>query len=224
MRNLLKSLTPGAEFLVVIAAAFGVMIVTSLYVAFHPPLAPQQSDVRLLALVIYEAMMLGLLGWFLRVREWTAKRIGLAPAWSDPLVGLGLAVAVYAVYFLAWNALSLMSSPLLRAPDSVQFTAKAIHPLTVAAFVLVNPFYEELFVAGYVIAVLNEKRGAIFAINVSVAIRLLTHLYQGVSGVLTVVPMGLIFGYWLARKNRLWPLVAAHAAMNLAGLWYYMRH
>ena len=56
------------------------------------------------------------------------------------------------------------------------------------------------------------------AVNISAAIRLSYHLYQGVAGVLAVVPVGLLFGVWFARTRRLWPLIVAHAIIDFIGL------
>ena len=50
---------------------------------------------------------------------------------------------------------------------------------------VVNGIFEELFVAGYIITALTPRRGMWMAINVSVVVRLLYHLYQGPIGVLT---------------------------------------
>ena len=82
-------------------------------------------------------------------------------------------------------------------------------------------FFEELFVCGYLISALKEKRGFAMAVNASAALRISYHLYQGTIGVLTIVPMGLIFAYWYARTGRLWPLIVAHATMNLIALMAY---
>ena len=75
---------------------------------------------------------------------------------------------------------------------------------------VVNGIFEELFVAGYIITALREARGMWIAINVSTVVRLLYHLYQGPLGVLTIVPMGLLYGYVYARTRQLWPLIVAH--------------
>lgn len=56
------------------------------------------------------------------------------------------------------------------------------------------------------------------AVNISAAIRLSYHLYQGVAGVLSVVPMGLLFAIWFARTRQLWPLIVAHAIVDFIGL------
>ena len=96
-------------------------------------------------------------------------------------------------------------------------TSLAAEPVLIAIG-SINGLYEELFVAGYVITLLKERRGLWFAVNVSVAIRLMYHLYQGALSVVVIVPMGLILGYWYARKGRLWPLVVAHTLIDLVGM------
>jgi membrane protease YdiL (CAAX protease family) len=82
----------------------------------------------------------------------------------------------------------------------------------------VNGIFEELFVAGYIITALKDARGMWIAINVSMVVRLLYHLYQGPIGVLTIVPMGLLYGYVYARTRQLWPLIFAHVLIDIIGL------
>jgi membrane protease YdiL (CAAX protease family) len=83
---------------------------------------------------------------------------------------------------------------------------------------VVNGTFEELFIAGYAITALRAVRGVWTAINVSTTIRVLYHLYQGPMAFLTIVPMGLLFGYVYARTGRLWPLIVAHVLLDIVGL------
>jgi membrane protease YdiL (CAAX protease family) len=83
---------------------------------------------------------------------------------------------------------------------------------------VVNGIFEELFVAGYIITALVARRGMWMAINVSVVVRLLYHLYQGPIGIMTVVPMGLLYGYVYSRTRQLWPLMVAHVILDVIGL------
>ncbi len=69
---------------------------------------------------------------------------------------------------------------------------------------------------------LKDTRGISFAVNISVAIRLAYHLYQGPAGIINIVPGGLIFAYWFAKTGRLWPVVTAHAIHDLASMWPYV--
>jgi membrane protease YdiL (CAAX protease family) len=223
MRNILKSLPLGAEFTIVVVGAFGLMIAFSLAAMFVPAGATLHSEPRLWRLVSYELGALLILGAFLNLRGWTRERLGLRPRWSDLPVSLGLAGWAYLTYYLGWYLIAYAAPSLLHGARSVPFLS-SVSPWTVAAVTLVNPVFEEVFVSGYVVASLKGVRSPIFAINVSVVIRLLYHLYQGVTAVFAIIPMGLIFAYWFARKGRLWPLIGAHAIMNLLGLVYYLRH
>ena len=224
MRNLLRSLPLGAEFLIVIVMAFGVSIVGSLFTATHPPQGALATEPRLWGLILHETIVLVVLGLFLNARDWTPKRLGLVPKWSDVPWSVVLIAGVYLAFYAAWYGLAFVSPELLHAAAQAKIVSSGVSPATIIAMVLVNPFFEEVFVAGYVITALKGVRSATFAINVSVAIRLMYHLYQGVTGVLAIIPMGLIFGYWFARTGRLWPLIGAHAIMDLVGLLYYLRH
>lgn len=58
---------------------------------------------------------------------------------------------------------------------------------------VVNPIFEEALLCGYIVTALKERRGFWFAVNVSVALRVANHLYQGSMGVLSILPLGLLF-------------------------------
>jgi membrane protease YdiL (CAAX protease family) len=82
----------------------------------------------------------------------------------------------------------------------------------------INGMFEEVFVAGYVITALSRVRGIWTAINVSTVIRLLYHLYQGPLALITIIPLGLIFGHFYVRSRQLWPLILAHILIDIIGL------
>lgn len=56
------------------------------------------------------------------------------------------------------------------------------------------------------------------AVTISVLIRASYHLYQGVPGLIGIVPMGLLFAIWFVRTRQLWPLIVAHALFDFVGL------
>jgi membrane protease YdiL (CAAX protease family) len=95
---------------------------------------------------------------------------------------------------------------------------QVIPATTIVANGMINPLFEEVFVCGYVMTALRKEGHTWFALNASVAIRLLYHLYQGPLGVLSIIPMGLMSGYWYARTGRLWPVIVAHAAMDMLAM------
>lgn len=222
MRNLLKSLPPGAEFIAVIVGAFGISILGSVLALFHVPQAVHTTESSLWAVVVHQAVLVLVLGSFLYIRDWSATRLGLVPRWSDPVWAIGLMAGASAIYYGAWHLVAWLAPQLLHTSAQTALSTSAVSPAAIAAFVLVNPVFEEVFVTGYVISALKDSRGETFAINVSVVIRLLYSLHLGAIGVIATIPMGLVFGYWFARKGRLWPVIGAHALVDVAGLLYYL--
>lgn len=213
MRQIIESLSPRAEFATVMLGAFGMFVMSSITAAFDGgPSAPLTDD-SLLDLVVYEAALLAMLGIFLSVRGWRPADVGLSPTLKDTAIGAVIVLADYMVYIVAWSIYSQFATAGSDLPIS------SLEASNVVLLSLVNGFFEELFVCGYLINAVKKRRSVVFAINVSVAIRLAYHLYQGPIAVPSIVPMGLIFAYWFAKTGRLWPLVVAHALMDLLALW-----
>ncbi|MDE2183378.1 MAG: CPBP family intramembrane metalloprotease [Alphaproteobacteria bacterium] len=209
------------EFAVVVTAAFGWFVAGSLmFFVRHRP--QTHTNATLLALAVYEAGMMLLLGYVLHRRGWSLEKIGLVPGWKDTAIGLGLAVVAFLVPVYAWYLFAAAAPDLARSAAATPFMRPGLSPGVLAAVVLVNPLYEEVFVTGYVMTALEEKHGPAKALNASVAIRLVYHLYQGVRAVITIIPVGLIFGHWYGRTKRLWPLVVAHAVMDFVALSYFL--
>jgi membrane protease YdiL (CAAX protease family) len=105
---------------------------------------------------------------------------------------------------------------------SVRQAANDITLPTLVAASIVNPIYEELFLCGYIVTALKDRVGFWSAVNTSIAIRLVCHLYMGGKAALFILPLGFVFTYYYARSNRLWPLVIAHAVIDALGLLQYL--
>ena len=90
--------------------------------------------------------------------------------------------------------------------------------LTVISASVVNAIFEEVFVCGYIVTIAKDSGRLAAGVNASVAIRLAYHLYEGGAGVMMVVPLGLIFALWFSRTGRLWPVIVAHALIDMAAL------
>jgi CAAX protease family protein len=218
IRRRVQDLSLSAEYSIVLVGALGYFCLGSLVAVLFPRATPPITQAHLVRLLAYESIVLVVLWAFLRVRGWTPKRIGLKANTSDPFIGIGLAIADYAAYITVWwLAVSLGAHPNYAGT----YRELAVHGLalpTVIAASILNPIYEELFVCGYVVTVAKEHNRITAGINISVAIRLLYHLYQGSVGVLGIIPSGLIFALWYARTGRLWPVVVAHALFDVTGL------
>src|SRR5262249_22238370 len=124
------------------------------------------------------------------------------------------------VLFIAWLlwywAIAIVVGVL--APNAAntrpfQFAVTAA-PAAMIAFIVVNSFFEEIIVSGYVITALSAQ-GAALSITASTLLRLLYPLYQGPVASVSVLPVGLLFGavYW--RRRSVWPLIVAHTITNL---------
>ena len=89
----------------------------------------------------------------------------------------------------------LLFEPLF--PDSVALypeeVTETLHPLTAILFSIVNGFYEEVLVVGYVFLALASRYGFNTALTTSTAIRLLYHLYQGPVALIAIIPMGFCY-------------------------------
>lgn len=79
-----------------------------------------------------------------------------------------------------------------------------------------NAWAEEILVGGYLLRSLRRLGvGENRALAISSALRGSYHLYQGFGGFVGNVAMGLLLGRYWQRTGRLWPLVGAHALINI---------
>ncbi len=214
----IRRLTPGVEFLIVITWAFGLTIFTSIVAMGLDPAHVAYTNHSLIGGMV-QAIAIGVvLGWFLKVRGWTLAKIGLGVTMRGTSWGLLLFVLCLALLF-AIRAVAEFSFGLGFSEIVERFPADGkLNMQVVFVSSVVSATFEELFVAGYVITALSATRGPWTAINVSTGLRVLYHLYQGPLGVLTIVPLGLLFGWLYVRTRQLWPLILAHVLLDVAGL------
>jgi len=217
----LRDLSHRAEFGLVITLAFGYFILGSVLSVFSAPSETAQvSEAGLQFLVVYELSVTAVLAMFLAARGWDRQQLGLVLNRSDPWVALGLGVGAYGAYIVVWYTLGQMLPGAAQIPDGV--IESDLRVRTVLLVSVINGLFEEIFVCGYVISALRKTRSVTFAINVSIAIRMTYHLYQGAAGVVSIVPIGFVFAHWYARTGRLWPIAIAHCLLDIYGLWPYI--
>lgn len=219
MKRLVGRLPFPIEFVVVIGITLGYFIYSSMLLAIHPASAPLIDQPGLMGLLLVEPLLALLACGFLYLRQWPFRQLGLSPSFRGTLQGIVLAFASWAAYVLLYS-LAQSIHPIAATASSGGMVSHDLKAITVLAVSIVNPFFEEVFVAGYVITALRSHRSPWFAVNVSVAIRLSYHLYQGPIALLYVIPVGLLFGLWYARTGRLWPLIVAHSLLDFTGLMF----
>jgi membrane protease YdiL (CAAX protease family) len=226
LHELIRRLPPGVEFLVVVCGAFGMPIISSiLSLSSGGAAAPAGgggmvfNDAVLIGLVVFELVQAAFLVWFLHVRGWTLEKAGLRITWRGTGLGWLLLLGTYVVAMVAQHLASMALPAQMQAGvERYPVSDPNVNMQLVFIASTVNGMFEEMFVAGYIITALREARGVWTAINVSTVVRLLYHLYQGPIGVVTIVPMGLLYGFVYARTRQLWPLMFAHVLIDIIGL------
>jgi membrane protease YdiL (CAAX protease family) len=223
IRGRIRALSVKTEFAIVVVGAFGYFVLRSLHTALYPAATPPISQSRLEYLLVYESITLVLLCIFLYLRGWTTKRLGISVTAKDTLIGLGLVVAGYVGFVLMWWIAAAIGIRPSYAGAHPELVARGLTLPVVIAVSVLNPIYEETFLCGYIVTSAKAIDRTVAGVNVSIAIRLLYHLYQGGIGVLQIIPIGLIFTWWYARTGRLWPVFVAHALLDAIGLLHYVR-
>jgi membrane protease YdiL (CAAX protease family) len=214
----IRRLPPGVEFLVVVTWAFGLTIFSSILAMGIGPDAVAQTNQALVGGLMQMIAITIVLGWFLKARGWTLEKLGLALTAGGTRWGVMLLAVSLLLYFVV-QFVALYSFEINIETATDRFPAlESASPAYVFLAAVVSAVFEELFVAGYVITALSATRGPWTAVNVSTGLRVLYHLHQGPLGVLTIVPLGLLFGWVYVRTRQLWPLIAAHVLLDVVWL------
>jgi uncharacterized protein len=216
----IRSLSPRLEFLLVVGFAFDWLIIVSILRGLGAVSQRPFDNYGLLKIVAYELVVGGVLIAFLRLRGWTLAKVRLEITWMDSGLGLVLLAATTLAWWLVLLVTYLLSQQTI---ESIQNISRALggHPVSIFVNVpasAINAVFEELIVTGYVITALKPMRGVWFAVNVSVAIRVAYHLYQGPMAALGVLPLALIYAAFYIRSGNLWPLVVAHTLQDVMAL------
>ncbi len=164
------------------------------------------SDAGMLSLVIYELAFALVAITLLRRRGYDVASLRPRPTWIDSGLGVLLALA-------AGMAATLVLAP-FRAGWAEQPIAgimqhSTVGPAVVLLVAVVNGAFEEVFLLGFLMRGLKEY-GVSISLGVPLLVRLSYHLYQGPLGAISVLGIGLVFGLFYARTQRLWPAVLAH--------------
>ena len=222
MKALIRKLPPVAEFCLVIFLFVGVTIVyrtRMLFKGFGQPPNPAPIHIPnsgVLWQALFELLLLGVVLWIGRIRGWSLKTFGLRPGWKWSAVGVVLFFAVGLTARLIAAIINLLAPTLL---PSVQQT-RVVSELSLAFIVLIsaiNPVFEESLWGGYFVHSL-KRYGMWTTVLASAFLRTFCHAHLGIRALVSILPMGVIYGlvYW--RWRQLWPLVVAHSLQMLFAL------
>jgi membrane protease YdiL (CAAX protease family) len=195
------------EFALVVALAFGLSVAGSLAQAFDYQEQPITfGDVELLATVAYEVVTGAVIFSVLRSRGWRLADFAIYPSRGSTILGVIAAFAMLGI----WFAIELVVG---KVP--AELTASLA---SVAVVSVVNPVFEEVLVLGYVVQAMRKRFGLATAVNVSLTIRLLYHLYQGPKAIIPIAVFGLAATFSYVRLGRLWPTVVMHGILDFVAL------
>jgi membrane protease YdiL (CAAX protease family) len=217
MTSVIRRFSGVTEFLVVLLVCYWSAIAANAVAVagqvMQVSIPVEMDDGRGLTLVAVELVGLAVASWIGYVRGWSLWSLGLRPTWAETGAGVLLAGATAA----ALISLGLLVN--LASPGAVRFGSVpgSLSLLVVVLVSAVNPVLEEAIGVGYFTHALR-RFGMWPAVLASAGFRTLLHSYQGLTAVVIILPLGVVFAlvYW--RWGRLWPLVVAHALFSLVAL------
>ncbi|MBE2180596.1 MAG: CPBP family intramembrane metalloprotease [Chthoniobacterales bacterium] len=127
-----------------------------------------------------------------------------------------------------WTALAgallagwaFVADPLMdaRTKEAIELIAEGAHSpfWYLVALVVAMPLLEELLFRGYAFSGWIDKIGLWGAIGIPALIFTACHFHYGVTGLLTVLIMGLLLGILRWKTGSIYPCIGLHAANNLA--------
>jgi membrane protease YdiL (CAAX protease family) len=222
------------EIVIVVLVTFGLNGLSSVLSLIESAMEPggiggqsvainvSQSDLGIIDMLrqllsVAKLCSLGALGLYLLWRSGVApKAIGFARLKWRPHVLHGVILAAVigipglGLYLVA-HAIGINAAVLPSTIDDYWW-----RPITLVLSAIANSFAEEVIVVAYLI---TRLRALGWSDNRSLAASALLrgsyHLYQGLGGGVGNVVMGVIFGRYFQKTNRLWPLVIAHALIDV---------
>ena len=132
----------------------------------------------------------------------------------DVLAGAGLAAVIGVPGLALYFGSRALGINLTVLPTTLGDTWWRVPILVLAA--VANAWAEEVLVVGYLITRLRQlgwRENS--SVLTSAVLRGSYHLYQGLGGFVGNVLMGLVFGRFWQRTNRLWALIVAHTLLDV---------
>lgn len=163
--------------------------------------------------------------WLADGRSLTALGLGLGHgAWTDWLGwGIALSACGYLLYSVIEATLSRSARETLRKKLGEAGDFELIRPETEAEYrrfnlvALTAGVTEEIIFRGYLIALLALVLPLWAAAILALLVFTLGHTYQGVSGMLRVVPIAAVLTLVFLLCGSLWPAILLHAVIDLVG-------
>jgi membrane protease YdiL (CAAX protease family) len=226
-------IVPWWEIMMVAVPMLGVGIVVSAFYGLTHPAGSFYlliSDRFFLLNGGFQSFMLAGFLFFLRKRGWKPEDLRVRMGWITSLRGLELLVFTYGGFLAVTEFSRLMIW--MMGPTPYVFLAHLFVPahlaipkggfhlswITLIVFTMLNAFYEELVYMGYGFNLWAAKYGPRTAVLFSILARLSVHTYQGSEHILPIGVWAVIFGVWYRYHRAVWPLILAHAMIDLISI------
>lgn len=205
-----------AEVLIVLTLGFGLFIYSSTIAILNNSDASTlqtYNSYDFIFIVVYEIIILTILAYYLKHRNWSIKDFNLD--FTYKMIGVAILLVVLreglGMLFTRIISTSKILSPETINEPSISFQTNIV---SIVLMVIVNSIYEEVLLIGYFFKRFEKFHPAII-ILISLLIRTSYHTYQGFTNLIMIFLMALIFGLYYVKYKKLWPLIIAHGIGNI---------
>jgi membrane protease YdiL (CAAX protease family) len=221
------------EIIVVLALATGIFVASSGWAAAHGSSGRYfnllLTNGRLLDNLALESAILGLFLLYLRRRGWSPADLRIQPGLVGTLTAFPLLLAMFAANMVTVTVAYVIAFCLQTKYATLLqfFTANAphleLHSVHLSWIVLIvavvfNAFFEEIICTSYMFNQFAAKRGPLIALLLTVIVRMGYHTYEGPLHVLGIGAVFLVVGACYCWTRNVWPLIVAHALVDLASM------
>jgi len=221
---------PWWEIVLVLIVLIGAFAGRSTYMALHGSSGHYinllLTNSRLLNSLAGESVILTLMLFYLHRRGWKPTDFKIRPDWWSSLQGFGLFIAVtvgnsvtviglFVLIFALQTQYSQFLAYLMANSPHLEHHSIEVGWTVLIFSMILNAFFEEMTCMGYAFNQFAAKHGPLFALLLTVLLRMSCHSYQGPVHMLGIGVVFTLFGlcYWHTRN--LWTLIFAHAALDI---------
>jgi membrane protease YdiL (CAAX protease family) len=211
----------------VLMVAFAISILGSIDKAFHPqPI--NYSNIRLVLGLLDEAITLALFLVLFKRQGRHLQDIGFSFHWTDLPKAVGLTLAGFTamwVMIATTRSVHLLMTSRAFHDDGPRSNFLGTSIWLVLPFLVLNAFFEEMIVRGYLMTELIDlRKSVVLAAVISLAVQTSYHLYYGVYGAV-MVGCGLsVFAIYYAKSRRLMPVILAHMFWDFTTVLIKLHH
>jgi membrane protease YdiL (CAAX protease family) len=199
--------TPG-EAIAIMAICFGWPAMASILSMGGSLQNAAFTDASFISLIVMEVVCAAIALSLLRARGYAVASLYPVPSLGGAGIAALLLAATRRVSLILLAPFSTAASQAAQPITKMMQNATVSLPIVVLLG-LVNGAYEKVFLLGFLLRGLRGY-GLGVALGASLLVRALCHLYQGPMGVVSIIGLGVVFGVYYIRSNRLFPAVFAH--------------